>query len=186
MPEGFLPRRDFPGSQTITTFSDQCAAGGTIAASGLLTLSAAVAVAKRVFYFPISLTSPMPVAEFIWSNGGVQAGHIQMGVYDESFKLLGANGTATNQGTINTFQTVAPATAFSLRAPARYYLAITSDDATSTFSANTTVSIATGTMGGLGAMTETTSVFGLTDPGIPAVAASELLFMCGISGSTGV
>ena len=108
---------------------------------------------------------------------------VKESVYNEAFTLLGNNGTTTSQAGTSAAQIVAPTSGFTLPAPARYYLAITSDDATSTFAAPATAPI-TGIMGGFGAMTETTGSFGLAGTGTPAVATSEFLFLCGISRST--
>lgn len=163
----------------ISTALDEMA--GAIPSLTSLVTSTAIGTAKLVLYYPFVLYNPVTVVEFLWFNGATSAGHIQMGVYDEAFALLGANVTTTLQGTVSTAQTVAPTANFNLKAPARYYLALTSDDATSTFSANT--ALAAGTCGGLGIMSETTSAFGLTNPGVPAVSATELIVLCAASGS---
>ena len=181
MPVTLIPRPYAKNLVTISTADESMIP--FLSAFSVPTTSTAIGTAKLIMYYPFVLYSPFTVAEFVWLNGTTAAGHIQMGVYNEAFTLLGNNGTTTSQTGTSAAQIVAPTSGFTLPAPARYYLAITSDDATSTFAAPATAPI-TGIMGGFGAMTETTGSFGLAGTATPAVATSEFLFLCGISGST--
>lgn len=181
MPETLTPRPFAKNAVTLTTADIDMLP--YLTNFHVLSTSAAVGTAKLIWYYPIVILAPFTVAEFIWLNGATAAGHIQMGVYNEAFGLLGNNGTTTSQTGTSAAQIVAPSTGFTLPAPGRYYIAITSDDATSTFGGLAT-NPNTGICGGFGIMNETTGAFGLASTGTPAVATSELVWHCGISGST--
>lgn len=182
MTEGTLPSTQFPGGTVLSTNTDH-AATANMTASSALTTSSAIGTAKLIVYYPIVLTTPMSVALLFWVNGTTVAGNVQLGVFSDSMALLGNNGTTTAQSGTSAVQSVAPSSALFLPAPARYYLALTSDDATSTFFSSSSVAFATGTMGGLGVMTETTGTFGLANAGSQAVSTFETVFLCGISRS---
>lgn len=134
--------------------------------------SAAWPLAKLVLYYPISLSQGMTVNRMAWINGTVvdAAGHVQVGVYDESFALVGSSASTTPSGT-SAYQVVTP-TAFGLKGGNRYYLAITSDSTTQTFAMLSLATIA-GVSAGLGIMSETTGSFGLPGTATPTVPTSE-------------
>lgn len=182
MPLTRVPAPTVPGSVTVSTATDHCGCVHYSDNASTLINSTAIGTAKLVLYFPFALINGMVVAAFTWVNGSTVAGHIQMGVYDEGFNLLGNNGTTTSQTGTTAFQKVAPSATLSLKGNSRYYLAITSDDLTSTFSGSASTNA--GSAGGFGIMSETTGSFGLINPGTPAVSTSELLFHCGITGSS--
>lgn len=179
--ETITPRRFARNLVTVTSADESMLPW--ISIQYVLGTSIAIGTAKLVLYYPIAIYAPFTVAEFIWCNGGTAAGHIQMGVYNESFGLIGNNGTTTSQTGTSAAQIVAPTTGFTIPGPGRYYIAITSDDATSTFATGATTP-ATGICGGFGIMQETTGSFGLPATATPAVTTFESIFYCGISGST--
>lgn len=128
-----------------------------------LQTSAAWPLAKLVAYYPFSIAMPFTVKLIYWENGTTPVGNIEVGVYDEAGNRK-ITSTSTAAGTTAAIQTVTP-TAVTLNGPARYYYAVTCDNVGGSYTLAMAASASVaGTTASLGVMTETTSVFGLTNP----------------------
>lgn len=178
-------RTDSPDPQTIDSGSTlNCPMGALVSATAqnLLT-STAWPGAKVVVYIPFVTNRPFTVRSIAWMNGTTPSGNIEVGVYNSAGTRL-VTSTSTAAGTTVTLQSVQPS-AVTLPGNAQYYFGVTCS-ATSYTLGMISAAPAAGTCGSLGFMTETTSVFGLTDPWgtVAVLTASETLPHVAISRST--
>lgn len=147
------------------------AAEGNIGHLGNHTTSTSWPLAKLVVYHPVSISRSVLVNKMAWVNALTvdASGHVQAGVYDEAFNLLGS--TASTVPTPVTAAQSVSVTPFWLQGGRRYYFAITCDSLVETM--YTISGLVAGTTAGLGFMTETTSSFGLGNPGVPTLPTTE-------------
>jgi len=96
--------------------------------SGTLASAVYPAVDKALF-FPFTLGKSVTALSFLWLNGAVVSGNIDVGIYTEDGTLLYGLG-ATAQAGVNTFQfipLIAPGLTFG---PGTFYLAICMNNTT--------------------------------------------------------
>lgn len=154
-----------------------CSIGAFTVPGGIqLNTSTAWPTAKLVAYIPFTIRKQFTVRTIGWQNGTTPVGNVEVGIYNESGTRMGTSGS-TAAGTSAAIQVTTP-TAFTLPGFARYYFAVTCDNVGGSYTLSMSGStIAAGTSGGLGIMTETTGTFGLTNPwGTLAVLTSAELF----------
>lgn len=154
--------------RTVTPFGIE---GWGTYQGGALGTSTSWPLAKLVLYFPIGLTRALTVARMGWFNGAIvdAAGHVQVGVYNASFSLIGSSASTTPSGTNGTQQV--NVTNFVMPVGVQLYMAITCDSTTQSF--GSVASVGTGQLGGMGVMEETTGAFGLPSTATPIVCAHE-------------
>lgn len=176
MTESLLPRIQ-GNPNTISTASPESLGVGL--AEGGVFGSAAWTTANLVMYYPLSLSRSLSIVRMGWLNGTTSAGNIVVGVYNDSWTLLGSSAS-TAQGTVSVGQFVT-VTAFAVPAGRRHYLALTSDNTTSTFGMYTAPP--TGACAGFGVMSETYSG-GLPSTATPTVPTQEWVTQVFMSSET--
>jgi hypothetical protein len=95
------------------------------------TASATFPTANKALFFPFFLSKSITALQFLWYNGTVVSGNIDVGIYTEDGTRLYALGSTPQTGTsiIQSIGLLSPGLTFG---PGLFYLAITMDNTTGT------------------------------------------------------
>lgn len=93
---------------------------------------ASARTADAIYIHDVYLPQPAQLTSFSIQHGGISAGHLDLGIYDTSGKLLAHTGITSCAGLANSEQTINLASPLPLSA-GRYSLAIWVDSGTDTY-----------------------------------------------------
>jgi len=114
--------------------------GVELAAASVSSGSSNNPTANKAYYTPFRLATPMTVVQLFVENGaGASAGNIDMGIYTEGGIRIVSSGAIAQSG-ISVLQLLDITDTVLL--PGRYYLALVSNNATSTFRTTTNAALA--------------------------------------------
>ena len=130
-----------PDRFVISTFSPNCV-GDLAVAHGSTAASAAWPAANEAGFYPFIVTGPdanvigRAYTGVIWMNGATATGNLDFGVFDALGNWLASTGSTAQSGTTAPQKASFSVTPLVLK-PGRYFLAVVSTSASSTFVTST-------------------------------------------------